>query len=213
MGRINIAEIRRRQIVDAAIRVMARKGWNETSIDEITREAGVSRGLVSYHFKDKAELLSGVLARCQEASNASIARSVEVSSDPVEQLRSAVRTALQLTREDPAIYEIFLHFVASGRSDPYLAEQIRELYRGFRKVTAAAIRNGQATGDFRCDVDPAAAAARHIGSLTGFAIQWLLDPGSFDFEAAAAQTEEMLVSFLTTGTRRRPGTEQEAVPA
>ncbi|MCC6383165.1 MAG: TetR family transcriptional regulator [Dehalococcoidia bacterium] len=193
---------------------MARKGWNETSIDEITREAGVSRGLVSYHFKDKADLLSGVLARCEEASSTSIARSVEVASEPAEQLRSAVRTALQLTRDDPAIYEIFLHFVASGRADPYLAEQIRNLYRGFRKVTAAAIRNGQATGAFRYDVDPDAAAARHIGSLTGFAIQWLLDPGSFDFEAAAGQTEEMLVSYLTAGPRRRPETSaEEAVPA
>ena len=45
---------------------MARRGWNDTSIDEITREARVSRGLVSYHFKDKNELLSGVLQRARE---------------------------------------------------------------------------------------------------------------------------------------------------
>ena len=201
MGRINIAAIRRRQIVDAAIRVMALKGWNETSIDEITREAGVSRGLVSYHFKDKADLLSTMLARCEEASQETVRRAAEGSNEPVEQLRIAVRAALYMTRDDPAIYEIFLHFAASGRSNPELGEQIRDAYRGFRGMTAAAIRHGQEIGIYRNDIESDASAARHIGALTGFALQWLVDPDSFPFDEAARQTEDMLIAYLTDGPK------------
>ena len=215
MARINIAEIRRRQIVDAAIRVMAQKGWNETSIDEITREAGVSRGLVSYHFKDKAELLSGVLARCREASADGLALAIRETNDPVERFRIVCRAALSLTRDDPTIYEIFLHFMASGRADPELGTQIRNLYRGFRDMTARAVRHGQDTGIFRYDLDPDAAAARHIGAMTGFALQWLLDPGAFPFEEAARQTEDMLVNYLLDGPKHvvtRDSTESRRVP-
>lgn len=213
MGRINIAAIRRRQIVDAAIRVMATRGWNDTSIDEITKEAGVSRGLVSYHFKDKADLLSSMLARCQEASAETFTRAIEATDDPVERHRVIVRTTLNLTREDPAIYEIFLHFMASGRSNPELGQQIRDLYRGFRAVTSHGIRRGQEYGIFRNDIDPDAAAARHIGALTGFALQWLLDPDSFPFEEAARQTEDMLVDYLVNGPKNPPVPRKPAAAA
>lgn len=201
MGRINIAEIRRRQIVDAAIRVMALKGWNETSIDEITKEAGVSRGLVSYHFKDKADLLSGVLSRCTEASNEGMSLAIAATADPVERMRLIIRSTLALTRDDPTIYLIFLHFMASARSNPELGQQIRDLYRGFRALTADGIRHGQDRGIFRNDIDVDAAAARYIGALTGFALQWLLDPDSFPFEEAAIQTEEMLMRSLLDGPK------------
>lgn len=210
VGRINIAEIRRRQIVDAAIRVMAERGWNDTSIDEITREAGVSRGLVSYHFKDKADLLSGVLARCQEAFNKAIAQAAAASDDRVEQMRITIRAAIEYTRTDPAIYEVFLHFTANGRANPELGEQIRNLYAGFRKASAAAIRRGQAEGVFRNDIDPMAAAARQNGAITGFALQWLLDPESFPFDDAAQQIEEMLMLYLTSGPKNEPPTEDGA---
>jgi AcrR family transcriptional regulator len=199
MSRINIAEIRRRQIVDAAIRVMAERGWNETSIDEITREAGVSRGLVSYHFRDKRELLSEMLRRCTEASRDVTTEALEATDDPIEQMRVVIRVTLHLAKEDPTSYNIFLHFMASGRVVPELGEQIRSLYRGFRADAARAIRRGQDAGYFRNDIDADAAAARHIGVMTGFALQWLLDPGAFPFDDAAKQAEDMMMDYLLNG--------------
>lgn len=195
MARTNTASLRRQQIIDATIRVMAARGWNETSIDEITREAGVSRGLVAYHFRDKAQLLSGVLASCRETFAATVADAVAASRDPVEQLRSATRRAVLMARDDPASYEVFLHFSASARTAPDLAGQVRELYRGFRRAIADGIRRGQESGHFR-PIDPDLAAARHIGSIIGLAFQWLLDPESFDLEAAARDAEDSIVATL-----------------
>lgn len=195
MARTNTASLRRQQIIDATIRVMAARGWNETSIDEITREAGVSRGLVAYHFRDKAQLLSGVLASCRKTFAATVADAVAASRDPVEQLRSATRRAVLMARDDPASYEVFLHFSASARSAPDLAGQVRELYRGFRRAIADGIRRGQESGHFR-PIDPDLAAARHIGSIIGLAFQWLLDPESFDLEAAARDAEDSIVAAL-----------------
>ncbi len=214
MARINIAQIRRDQIIDAAIRVMATKGWGETSIDEITSEAGVSRGLVSYHFKDKAELLSGVLARCQQASTDAITEALATTEDMVEQMNIINRASLNFVRDDPTIYEIFLHFTASARAHPELGDQIRDLYRGFRTTIARAIRRGQNAGVFRNDIDSEAAAARQVGALTGFALQWLLDPESFPFDEAVTQTQEMLIDYLLNGPMAiRPREPRTAVTA
>jgi len=201
MSRPNIAEIRRRQIIEAAIRVMAEKGWNETSIDEITREAGVSRGLVSYHFRDKSELLSGVLARCQEMFNDAISQAIAQTDDKVQQARLALRHAIDYTVEDPTVYQVFVYFAANGRSNPELGDQIRALWGNFREIAAAGIRRGQARGIYRNDIDPDAAAARQIGAITGLAVQWIVDPGAFPFVEAARQCEDMLIEYLTSGPR------------
>jgi AcrR family transcriptional regulator len=196
VARANITAIRRKEIIDATVRVMAERGWNETSIDEITREAGVSRGLISYHFRDKNELLSGVLERSREIFSDAEATAIAASSDPVEQMRLATRAAILQARDEPVAFEVFLHFSASGRADAGIYSQVQSLYRSFRDVTAQAIRFGQERGHYRTDLTPESAAARHQGTIIGIALQWLLDPGAFDLEATAEGAISMLMDSL-----------------
>lgn len=196
MARINITEIRRRQLVDAAVTVMARKGWAETSIDEVTKEAGVSRGLVSYHFKDKNDLLSSVLDRCRDTFNESVARAAAEADPGPARMRRVVRIALNLMRDDPVTYQVFLHFAAAARSQPELGEQIRLLYAEFRRQVAHGIHDGQQRGDYRAELDAEAAATQLCGAIVGVALQWLIDPDGFPFEATARQTEEMILAYL-----------------
>lgn len=197
MGRLNITAVRRQQIIDATLRVLARKGWNDTSIDEISKEADVSRGLVSYHFGDKSALLAGVLERCEQIfrRGGSVAR--EGATDPVERQRLSIRNGIIAVRDYPLTYEVVQQFVIGGRSDPELAERVREFHRKSRAAVAQRIRDGQAAGVFRRDLDADAAAARHVGICMGIAQQWLLEPGSFDIEEVTRQCEEMMMSYLT----------------
>jgi AcrR family transcriptional regulator len=197
MGRSSVTAERRRQIIDATVRVMGEKGWQEASIDEISKAAGVSRGLVSYHFGDKAALLAGVLERCREVFVDTVAVSVGPGLDPVYRLRMVTRTAILMARKESLTYDVFLHFTASARTDPALGDRLRELYRDFRRGTARVIRDGQRSGAFRLDIDPEAAAANHIGTIIGIAFQWLLDPEGFDLDLAARNAEDALVSHLT----------------
>lgn len=196
MARANITAIRRREIIDATVRVMAARGWSETSIDEITREAGVSRGLISYHFKDKNELLSGVLERSREIFSDAVAAAVAASTDPVEQMRLATRAAILQARDDPVAFEVFLNFSANGATDPGLHAQVQQLYQHFREVTAQAIGRGQESGRYSRGLDANSAAASHQGTIIGIALQWLLDPGAFELEATADRAVEMLMGAL-----------------
>jgi TetR/AcrR family fatty acid metabolism transcriptional regulator len=197
MARININAIRRRQIIDAALDVMARKGWSETSIDEITREAGVSRGLVSYHFKDKADVLAGVLERCRESYQEAVRQAGLTSNDRRERMRLGIRRAIELIREDPINYEVLLLFAANARSHPELGEQIRALWADFDRNTANAIRAGQTLGLYRRDIDPEAAAVIINGTIAGLALRWRIDPGGYPFDETAKEAESMLMAFLT----------------
>lgn len=197
MARINITAIRRQQMVQAAVAVMAAKGWNETSIDEVTKAAGVSRGLVSYHFKDKADLLSAVLASCRAAFNEAVSAASGVTDDEPERLRLVVRAALHQIPENPVNYQVFLHFAANAGTHPELGEQIRTLYSEYRAVITRGIAAGQQHGVYRADLDPVATAAQISGAIMGLALQWLTDPDGYPFETAAHQTEDMILAFVT----------------
>src|SRR5436189_4749925 len=62
-GRINIAEIRREQIVDAAAAVIAEQGIQNLSLSEIEKKVGMSRGQLTYYYKTKEEILLAVFDR------------------------------------------------------------------------------------------------------------------------------------------------------
>jgi TetR/AcrR family acrAB operon transcriptional repressor len=63
MPRLDVRSIRRDQILDAAERLVARRGWAQTSFAEICREADVSNGVLTYHFKDKDDLFLALFER------------------------------------------------------------------------------------------------------------------------------------------------------
>ena len=199
MARRDIAGQRRVQLVEAAIRVMAREGWQSTSISGVTKEAGVSRGLASYHFRDKSELLSAVLSRCREKfTTAVLEGSAEGTS--AEQMRRIIQLAVRQIREDPVVFQVFLHFTAAAPSVPELGDEIRSLWGTFRHVTAEGIRAGQREGSYRSEIDAEAAAAELLGGIVGLALQWMLDPGSFDLDQAGRGLETHFMADLIAPT-------------
>lgn len=196
MPRPRVTEQRRQQIVDAAITVMGRDGFAAASIDEITREAGISRGLVSYHFRDKAELLSAVLARCQDAFREAVRDVAAQAADPAESVRLATRRTLQQAYENPDLWRIFFYFTVAGFTDPVIHDQIRDATVDFRNEVAAAIRDGQARGVFKKDIDPEAGAARIVGAIAGLALHQLIDSGGFPYVHASRTAEDMIMASL-----------------
>lgn len=196
MSRSPAKKTRRSDIIEAAVTVVAREGWAGASIDEITRQAGVSRGLVSYHFRDKADLLAAVLDRCQRVLWENVVAAASEATDAAEALRLATRKALGLTVEEPELYRIFMYFSANASAEPELDAKVRRFYADLRQSISATIRSGQQEGHFRNDLDADAAAARHISVITGLALQYLVDPAALHFQEAARQAEDSLLDGL-----------------
>ena len=77
------------QIVAAATRVLARQGYARTSLLDIAREAGMSKGALHYHFPSKEELVSKVLESALESiANRTLDAWVASSGDPIQDIRS-----------------------------------------------------------------------------------------------------------------------------
>jgi len=93
------------QIIDAAIRVLARQGYARTSLLEIAKEAGMSKGALHYHYPTKEALIHAVL---ETACNVVQARTVQAwspSDNPFEALRKSLEElwATRAERTDEAL--------------------------------------------------------------------------------------------------------------
>ena len=188
------AEDKRRQLLDAAVRVFARKGVHASRVGDIAEEAGVAHGLLYHYFKSKDEVLQAVF---QENWSLLVARiaSVEETDEPAaDQLRHISAIVLRTWLHLPDVVRVVIQ--EFGRS-PELAERIGELalpIDALQRVIARGIENGE----FRKEIDPTFAATVVYGSIDELLTGWVLGrlPSS---EEDLAKAEQTLVEVILVG--------------
>lgn len=137
-------ESRREQIVTAAVRLFSERGYFQTTIDEIAKEAEVSKGLVYLYFKDKNDLLFYALRFVLEMYEADVASLLEKYDDPLARLRMALRTFCRLVndhrQESLLAYRTTKNLARAERT--LLKQQESRIWRVIRKCLEACIHKG-----------------------------------------------------------------------
>jgi AcrR family transcriptional regulator len=105
--RIAQGEATRRQLVDVATRLFADQGYEDTSTEQVLREAGVSRGSLYHHFDGKERLFEAVVEHVEEGVVEQLMAVVARRRDPVKILRAGCAQWIALV-EDPAVRRIIL---------------------------------------------------------------------------------------------------------
>ena len=100
-------EATRQELVEAATRLFAERGYEDTSIDAVLGETGVSRGALYHHFAGKEALFEAVLEAVERDVAQAVLDSVAGITDPVEALRQGTKTWLDLT-DDPVVRRVSL---------------------------------------------------------------------------------------------------------
>lgn len=144
-----VEEIRRERIVEATVEVIAEVGYARASMARIAERAGISKGLISYHFRDKDDLMEQTLRTTYAAIVESVVAAVDVTAAAPTILRDAVLQAAEYGRAHRerfrALDEIARNLRdAEGRPRLTLAD-LEERY----EQTERLFRRGQAEGTFR----------------------------------------------------------------
>jgi AcrR family transcriptional regulator len=154
---------KRNLILDAAIRVFASTGFHRARVADIAAEAGVAYGLVYHYFKNKEEILNTIF---EERWSGFLEAMEGISDSPAsteEKFVAIAATILGAYRILPEWVKVFvLEIQRSSRfSEP---GQIRAVGRLFQLVSRI-LRDGQAKGEVRADLDPDVACYIVIGGL------------------------------------------------
>ena len=193
-------EEKRRQILDAAVRAFARKGYHACRVGEIAEEAGVAYGLVYHYFGSKEEVLQTIFRDTWTQMLARISELEAEGDSAPEQVRKVTALLLRTWRRDPDLVRVLVREVT--RSPEQLQQQIDEIGHAYEALERI-VRRGQESGAFRREIDPQLAATIFYGALEEVLTGWVMGqlPGGED---DVAKAEQAVVALLCDGllTRR-----------
>ena len=187
-------EEKRRVILDAAVRVFARKGYHGSRVGDIAEEAGIAHGLLYHYFASKEEVLATVFrenwGRLLEAFH-----QVEASGEPaLEQLRRVAKILLRSWRDDPDLVRVMVREVARS---PHLQQQVDEIREAFL-VIQRIVERGQAEGAFRGELDPRLVSWIFYGALEELLTGWVLGQLP-DGDEEVARAERTIIDVVCDG--------------
>ena len=177
---------RRGELLEAAVRVFAAKGFHQSRVGDIAGEAGVAHGLLYHYFRSKEEVLETIF---RETWSALVADTVRIENAGVplhEQLRRFARIYLGSWLMTPDLVRVLVREVARSPEVGDRVAEIRELFGALERIIEAARERGEA----RADVDAAVAAWVVYGALEEILTGWVLGqlPGEEDDVERAVKT-------------------------
>jgi AcrR family transcriptional regulator len=176
--RRKLSDARRRQILEAAVQVIAAKGVCDTGIKDVAERAGTSPALVIYYFGTKDTLLAEALSFADERFYAETADAVARLSSARDRLVELVRCSCSVgeAEDDFDEWVLWLDLWARAPRDQDVARNREAMDRRWWTAIAGIVREGQAAGEF-VDVDADAFGLRLGALIDGLAIQVVLhDP-------------------------------------
>jgi AcrR family transcriptional regulator len=187
-----------RRIAKAAISLVAKQGYSQTSLAQIGKQAGYTGGLVSHRFGSKQRLLKDLLERIT-------CKFWEDQIDPAVAGRTGL--AALCAACDAYLAELGMReqniralYVLMGEGLGPLAEIrpiLADLDEGLRVTVRKWLEQAVAAGEARRDLDCAATAPLIVGWLRGIALQWLMAPGCFDLQVARDGVTALLRRSVT----------------
>jgi TetR/AcrR family fatty acid metabolism transcriptional regulator len=185
---------RRRQILAAAVKVFAEKGFHASRVGDIAEEAGIAYGLVYHYFKSKEDLLETIFRTTWTEMLARVHEVEEAGVPAAEAVRQVTALLLRTWRRDPDLVRVLVREVTRNQHVQREIEEITEAMEALERI----VRRGQETGEFRVDLDSRLAAVVFYGALEEVLSSWVLGQLP-DRDEDIARAEKNVVSVLTGG--------------
>jgi TetR/AcrR family acrAB operon transcriptional repressor len=201
------AAITRAQVLDAAEHVFCDRGVTGTSLAEIAAAAGVTRGAVYWHFKDKADLYAAMCERAILPLDTMLAATgTATRDDPLAALRGLAvggLTHLATDARAQAVFEVIFHKTElCGELGDIAGRRQRERC-DFASTVEQLLREAVAAGQLPPDTDPALASYVFHAFMSGLMREWVRDRGAHDLAALAPSIVDIIIAGLIAHPPRR----------
>ncbi len=181
---------RRREIADAAIKIIGERGLRECTAAQLAHEVGITDGTIFRHFKDKHEIILAALDRLQEL----IVTAPRTGADPMERLRDFVTNRLHAVAVQPGLQSLLFSDQLShalGDDGPRRVAALRNRGRAFVR---SCLREAADTGLVRQDLDVEATMLL----ITGTVVSFLLATKDGSMQAPVPDMEERIWQTISS---------------
>jgi TetR/AcrR family transcriptional regulator, acrAB operon repressor len=199
----------RAALLDAAQRVFRERGVAHTSLAEIAAAAGVTRGAVYWHFRDKSALFEALCERVQLPMEAMLASAGEIRQpDPLGALRGlAVNGLVRLATDarTQAVFDVIFHKCEFAADIGSIAGRRHATDSGCLANVERLLKQAVSAGQLPRDTDTRLAARCLNAFMVGVMHEWVQSPKSYNLAAAApAMVDSLLAGLVARPPRLIP---------
>lgn len=200
-------QIRRESILDAAELIFFSKGFANSSMEEIAKQAQLSRPLLYVYFNDKAAIMRGVMLRAARTLEEYFSRALETGANGMQQIEGIGHSYYAFSKEQINYFNVLtqMNTFPESKADNTQIEEILDCKERISVIMVEALRNGMKDGSLNAGHlhDPVQSAYFLQGALHGV----IMDTRTRYSEASQTHDGEALVlytiSMLTESMRRR----------
>jgi AcrR family transcriptional regulator len=170
------SETSRTQVVDAAIRTLAKRGFGHTSVSDIADAAGMSKGVVHYHFKSKDDLIGRVLAECNARMSARVRAAWDEPGSATDRIRRVLRVMWTSRTDGSPEMRALSDLMAAGVHDPNLRKALAAMFHASRQELVDELVASFTSIGLRPKVPAHVIPRLLIATLDGLGLHHMFDP-------------------------------------
>lgn len=186
---------RKSQILDAAERVFAERGFDKARMDDIVQASGLSKGALYWYYKSKDAIIRALLDRVFISEMEEANELAEAQGDASERLQQFVTFVVREYKRFEKLLPLAYEFIALAYRSKAVRETLVGYYEHYEELIAKVIQQGIDSGEFK-PCDPRATAVALIMMYEGIALLWFLDPEKIDWDQMAQQPLELFLTGL-----------------
>ncbi len=197
IDRFEQRKLTRAKLVDAALKLFSTSGYEHATVDDISREAGYSKGAYYFHFSTKDDILTELLRMWTE-DRSTVLAAADGDASSADGLRDVL--AAFFTYEEQRWPAVLLEFWSQALRNDEVAGLIAKAYASWRGQIAAAFEQAAAAGAVTVDSARDAAAVA-LAAHDGYAVQVAITPDGARTPMTAADLADSIITPLAGESR------------
>ncbi len=190
-----ISQDKHNRIIEAAIKVFAKKGFFNAKISEIAKEANVADGTIYLYFKSKDDILIHLFEESMDRLIKLIQSELAKEDNPISKLKRFIQLHFTLVEGNPHLAEVIT--VELRQSNKFMKEYDNVKFRDYLNLISSVIREGQNQGMIRRDVKPAIIKRALFGALDEVTLPWALsEKKKYSLNELAEQVTNLFINGI-----------------
>ncbi|HIC91541.1 MAG TPA: TetR/AcrR family transcriptional regulator [Syntrophaceae bacterium] len=189
------ASDKKEKIIRAATKVFAQKGFYNSKVSEIAKEAGVADGTIYLYFRNKDDILISLFEDQMKGIITNMRHELESEADPLKRLERFALTHLNIIDQQKELAEVLQ--VEIRQSSKFMKEYSNRRFAQYVNLISSIIKEGQTKGCIRKDVMPGILKRAFFGALDEMSRYWVLAKRKkYSTATAAKQISDFFVKGI-----------------
>lgn len=215
-GKTEISQIRKQELTQAALKCIALKGYDCVTLDDVTKEAGLSKGIASYYFKNRQELLVSVIRKMWEnvvGFTREIWELADQTEDPekvfslmrehysnpktdlVETIKNGVRLLFSIFDGNPYVLRVIAEFWCQVPRNEMITELNKSMQAFLMRTMGIIVQEGAKRGIFK-KRNPELAAYTLMSAVVGFCFNHIINKGDLESKKLEKELTDLILGYL-----------------